>query len=130
MQLGQFSNMLIVILLVLQLVNYFVLFYALRKNQILLSACILLIINRVFIYALKKIRVTNKHGKIQNLADIIVNVIAVGIILFISSILFLIAGIVYAKKKEEINGKGNTLYIPVIATAIIYGSLVVGIKIF
>jgi len=131
MNTNTFANYLLALLIGLLLINYVVCLKSWTKfgsRGIVVSSVILLIINTLAIYGMTKIDVYDDNGAVQNLNDIFANIVAVGVVIAIATVVFIIGGSIIG---YQIGGDKRKIgmMLPILSAGIMYGSLAFSMKV-
>lgn len=132
MNVTKFANYLLAILIILLLANHTVLMYLLKIHGnygYMIGLITMLVLDVVIIYSMTRIRVEDNNGLVQNLNDIFVNMITVGIVLVVVAVIYVLGMTIsiYRANKTTRNVK---LTVPFMSAGILLGSLALVAKVF
>lgn len=121
----KFANYLIVTLIFLQIVGYVVLYNVAKRYpsnivMLVIFALVLLGINCAILYGVGKIKVVDKNGKEKKLADVFADIITVGIVTFLFTLVIFAIGLYMGYKSGAYM---SSLGIPLISSGVFYISL-------
>lgn len=130
MNINEFSNYLIALLIFLQvltMVVFLALFSAYSNTGLLYATILMVLVNTAVFYGVKKINVYDAKGKQVNLGDVFGDVIGVVMITFIVSVVLLITGMFLSLRVASTKGygKGGAVFLPVLSLASFYGALMI-----
>lgn len=126
----KFGRLFSVILICLQIIGIILMFFLYSKFRwygMIAGGCFLFGLYVLIFFLMSKIHIT-KNGKNVKIWDVFSNIIEITVVLIVSSILFTILGMVIGHKFfENVKIWGG---IPILSTAILYGSLAASSELF
>jgi hypothetical protein len=128
MNVNNFANYLLALLLALQLIGYFVLFGLWSKfgvRGMLLGVVLMFIVDTIALYYIQTIKVYDSSGVEKDIGQILGDVFAVAVWLAISTVVFTIVTMFIGYHLAVKTGRRKSvgLFIPFLAAGTLYGSL-------